>query len=244
MAEYTIPCVKFPAAKTVEVPLPFGISIKSLHNIAEGPPTDCSLVHSLMLQLNPLLSGMACMIKMLKVLAAIKKVVDNIGVPPNPLAIIDDVVNEVAPALVDLSSCFLLIDPCKIIEMVSAILQIIISYLNCLVQAFESIFTFKIGIDLDSAEGNPVLLGALQCADQNAESALTSLGEAIEGIRTLIELSSPLLEIAGQSPIEMPPTEALTPSLEDLTGGLDPLAPLKEFLDALQQIKNTLDAVC
>ncbi len=244
MADSTIPCFDFPKAHTIEIPLPSGINLKTLQNIANGPPTQCDLVHSLMLQLNPMLAGMACIFKILAVMAGFMKVVDKVSVPPDPVGLAKAVIEDLAPPLKELvEDCVLMLDPCKIIKMIIAILDIILAYLGCVIEAIDSILNFKVGIDLDSAQGNPVLLASLNCSDKNLDGAMTSLTQAIESIRPLIEMMNPLLGIAGQDSIEMPPTEAVTPSLGELAGE-DPLAKLKEFVASLQQIRQTLAAVC
>src|SRR5215213_3568351 len=137
MAQGTSPCIDLPRPEVITIPLPFGAEIKSIID-ASKPPSDCSVATSLMLQLSPLLASMACLIKMLKVLAAVKKVVENISIPPSPTApvqVLTDIVTEVLPALKEVASCFLLFDPCQLARMISAILGLILSYLRCMVQA-------------------------------------------------------------------------------------------------------------
>lgn len=245
-ADKKIPCIPLPKAQTITIPLPYGAELKSLVDMSKGPPTDCSVVHSLLLQLNPMLASMACLFKMLKVFEAVKKVVDNIGVPPNPIGVIEDVVTEVAPALADLAGCFLLFDPCKVAQMLSAILGILISYLNCLVQMVESILNFQVGIDLDSAEGNPVLLGSLQCAQANAETSMASLSQVLDAIGPLLTMVEPLFGVVGIDPIELPDlTELSSGSIADrFAAGEDPLAPVKTTIEIMTEVKNTLDAIC
>ena len=101
MAEGTAPCLKLPEPKTITIPLPFGAELKSIIE-ASKPPTDCAMIHSLMVQLMPLLASMGCLLKMLKVFEGIKAVTDSISAPPNPIAIIDAVVEKVVPPLVEL----------------------------------------------------------------------------------------------------------------------------------------------
>jgi hypothetical protein len=244
MADSTIPCFEWPPAQTIEIPLPMGVSLKSLQNIANGVPNKCDLVHSLLLQLNPMLAGMACLFKMLAVMAGIMKVVDKVSVPPDPIGLAKAIIADLAPPLKELvEDCVLMLDPCKIIRMIIAILDIILNYLGCIVEAIDSILNFKAGIDLDSAQGNPVLLASMNCADKNLDTAMSSLTQAIESLRPLFDFMNPLLGLANQDPIEMPPTEVVTPSLADLAGE-DPLAKIKDFIASLQQIRQTLAAVC
>ncbi|MBK7177997.1 MAG: hypothetical protein IPH82_12545 [Chloroflexi bacterium] len=160
-----VPCVPIPNAKTITIPLPMGIELRSLTDISQGPPSDCALAHSLMLQVSPMLASMTCILKMLKVFSALK---DTITDSPPFFDITS--IGKLITALADLSSCFLLIDPVQICKMVKGILAIILSYIGCLIEAFESIWNFQLGIDLNAAQGNPVLLASLSCAQTNAEN--------------------------------------------------------------------------
>lgn len=243
----SIPCVPFPEAEVISIPLPFGAEIKSITNLAGGPPTSCDLAHSLMLQLSPMLASMDCLIKLLKAAKAVLDILptDPTSVTPaTPVTIVTDLVEKVVPALQDLVGCFLLFDPCKLARMIAGILAVLLAYINCLIEAFESLWNFKVGLDLDAAQGNPVLLASLNCADANAQASLTSLTQALESIQPFLDLLSPLTDIVGEvAPVEIP-TSFETPSLDDLSGDQDPLEGVKVFRDALQTAKDALDAVC
>jgi len=231
MAE--VPCKKLPDAETITIPLPMGIDLKSLTDISKGPPSDCALAHSLMLQVSPMLASMSRILKMLKVFSAMKDAITDS--PPffDPLAI-----GDLITALADLSSCFLLIDPIQICKMVKGILEVILAYIGCLIDAFESIWNFQVGIDLNSAQGNPVLLNSLICAQENAETSLNSLMQSMEGVMPLIDMVNIVLEIVGEDPIELEPIA--TPSLSDLAEGEDPLQPVKDVRDVIQAVHDAL----
>jgi hypothetical protein len=244
MADATLPCIELPKPQVITIPLPFGAEIKSVIDISK-PPSDCAVVHSLMLQLQPLLAAMACLLKVLQVLGALKKVADKVSIPPDIPGIANTVISDLVPALAGLADCFLIFDPCKIAKMISAILGLILSYLDCLLQAIESLLNFQLGIDLDAAQGNPVLLASLDCAQKNAESSMLTLSQAMEVIQPILDLVSPLLELAGIPPIELPPTNFSTGSLADqLAAGEDPLKPLKDVIAVLSDAKATVDAIC
>lgn len=247
MAEGTAPCLKLPETEVITIPLPFGAELKSILD-ASKPPSDCAVVHSLMLQLMPLLASMTCLLKMLKVMAAAEEVLKPLkeGISPTtPVDVLSAVVTKVLPALADLSKCFLVFDPCQIARMISAILGLLLRFLMCFVQAVESILNFQVGIDLDSAEGNPVLLAALTCAQDNAQTSLMNLQQALEVVQPLLDMISPLLELAGVPAIELPPMELESGSLAELFAqGKDPLAPVKDVLGVLAEAKKTVDAIC
>lgn len=228
-----VPCVPIPDAKTITIPLPMGIELRSLTDISQGPPSDCALAHSLMLQVSPMLASMTCILKMLKVFSALK---DTITDSPPFFDITS--IGKLITALADLSSCFLLIDPVQICKMVKGILAIILSYIGCLIEAFESIWNFQLGIDLNAAQGNPVLLASLSCAQTNAETSMNSLMQSMEGVQPLIEMVNIVLEIVGEKPIELKPMA--TPSLSDLADGEDPLKPIKDVRDAIQAVHDAL----
>lgn len=244
MADDKIPCIPLPEPKTIEIPLPFGAELKSITDLSK-PPSDCALVHSLMLQISPLLASMACFFKMLKVA---KELFDLLPKPDDvasfglqtPVTVLTDIVTKVVPALADLSGCFLLLDPCELSKMIAGILRILIGYLSCLIEAVESVLSFQVGIDLDAAQGNPVLLASLNCAQDNAEASLTTLSEALQGIEPILSMVGTLLELVGLPPLELPPLEASTPKPADLLDGKDPLEPVKILRDGLQSAHDAL----
>jgi hypothetical protein len=213
-------CVPLPQPKNIKIPMPFGVEISSILD-ASRPPNDCAVVHSLMLQLSPMLAGLTCMLRVLAVIKALKDAVSE--VPPDFAGLIKKID--------ELISCFLLLDPCELSKTVSGILCMIISYLNCVIQAVESILNFQAGIDLDSAEGNPILLANLTCAQENAQAALEGINSSMEGVKPLLDMVGILLEIVGLPPLDLPPL--VTPSASELLGGEDPLAPIKAMRDAL-----------
>ncbi len=242
MADDKIPCVPLPEAKTVTIPLPFKAELKSIVDLAR-PPSDCALVHSLMLQISPLLTSTACLFKMLKVAKELLDLLPTDVSDVNfdtPVAVLKDMITKVVPALADLSGCFLLLDPCELSKMIAGILKVLIGYLNCMIEAAESVLNFQVGIDLDAAQGNPVLLASLNCAQDNAETALTNLSQALEGIEPILSMVGTLLELVGLPPMELPPLEKSTPKLADLTEGEDPLEPVKVLRDGLQAAHDAL----
>ena len=60
----TIPCIKLPSGGSFSISLPFGGQLTSVIDLSKGPPTDCTLIHGLMLQLGPALAGMQCILKL------------------------------------------------------------------------------------------------------------------------------------------------------------------------------------
>ena len=234
-ADFEVPCIPFPEPKNITIPLPFGAELKTLTDLSQGVPTDCALAHSLMLQISPMLAGMTCILRVLKVLSALK---DTIITEPPFFNVFT--IGDLVSALAELSSCFLLIDPIQICKMVAAILDTILAYVGCLIESFESIWNFQIGIDLNAAQGNPVLLASLGCAQENSQKALNGVMSSMEGIQPLLDMVNMVLGIVGMEPIAMPPLSAETPSLADLAPDVDPLAEVKAMRDVLLTARNAL----
>jgi hypothetical protein len=219
MAE--IPCIKVPEPVHLSIALPFGGQLSALADISKGPPSDCALVHSLMLQLAPTLAGMTCFFRVLNVIKALA----DVKTPP-------DIV-KVASAAAEMAECFNVF--VHIPKMIKDILEIIIRFLHCIITAIKSILNFQLGIDLNSAEGNPVLLASLRCAQDNAETTMAQMMEALAVVQPLLDMVSPLLEMGGLS--------LTLPSMGDLTGAEDMTKTLESLESTLVQLQEALDAI-
>jgi hypothetical protein len=216
----TIPCTKLPKIDMMKISLPFGGELSSIMDISKGPPTDCALVHSLMLQLAPTLAGMTCFFKVLKVMVALKDI--NIDTLP-----------KIAAAAADLADCFLVFG--KIPIMIADILRMIIAFLHCFINAVKSIVNFQAGIDLNAADGNPVLIDALKCAQENSETSLAQLMAALGAIEPILEMTKPLLEMGGLS--------LTLPSMGDITGAKDLTETLDKLESTLVQLQDALESL-
>ena len=164
--------------------------MKSITDLSKGPPSDCAIVHSMMLQLMPMLSGFACMLKILNVVSALEEALN--ATPPLATG-----VPKILHAIDDLKNCIPPLSAPAWLEMIKAILQMILSFLECLIQAFESIRHFKIGVDLNAEGGTPLLLNTLDCAKGNADTSLASLLSAIEPIMPLLNFLAPIGKIVN-----------------------------------------------
>lgn len=223
MAEtLNIPCPKLDKPVHLSIALPFGGELSALADISKGPPSDCALVHSLMLQLAPTLAGMTCFFKVLKVMQALA----SVKMP-------QDII-KVATAAADLAECFMVF--LHIPKMIKDILQVIIHFLHCIITAIKSIVNFQIGIDLNSADGNPVLLAALQCAQDNAETSMAQMMQSMAVVQPLMDMISPLMEMGGLS-LKLPSLGDLSGDLKDMTKTLDQLEA------AVQQLQDIIDSI-
>jgi hypothetical protein len=228
-----LPCVEVPKPDPLKVSLPFGGELKAMVDPSLGPPTDCTLAHSLMLQLTPLLGSMACLLKVLNVVAALKEFANTLQ-PGKLISAIDD-----------MSGCLnIVLGPIPIACMVVDILRMILAYINCMIEAVESLLNFQIGIDLNAANGNPVLLDSLICAQNNANATMASMSQGMQGIQPLIQLVNMCLSIVGQDEIVLPDMSASTPTPAELLEGADPLEPIKAVRDVIQTAIDVLSPIC
>lgn len=233
-----IPCIEFPRPKKpLEINLPFGGKLQAISDMSQGPPTDCALVHGLMLQLAPALAGMNCFFKMLNVIKALK----NISV---------DTFGDIIAAATELTACFNVF--AKIPKMVIDILKLIIAYLKCIIEAVKSILNFRIGIDLSAAEGNPVLKASFDRALKNADASTAQIKQALEIIQPLLDTVTMILDMAT-GPLPGPAGDAMKvipkvlsaigPILEG--GGASVGVPgnedLQNIIKSLDDLKSTLE---
>ncbi len=227
-----LPCIAIDSPQQLKVSLPFGGELRALTNIADGPPTNCALAHSLMLQVAPLLGSMTCIMNILKVIAALKNFVSS---PPTPSSI-----SDMVKAIDGVADCLgIVLGPIPICKMVKDILLLIVAYLSCLIEALDSILKFQASIDLTAAQGNPLLHDSLICAQDNANATMKSLQDAMVGIGPLIEMVNTTLSIVGQDPIALPPMTATTPSAASLIAA-DPLKPFRDVVQTLNTVANAL----
>lgn len=220
------PCSVIPRVPPLTIPTPFGIDLKSIVDPSKGPPSDCAIVHSLMLQLTPLLAGFSCILKMLGVIAALEKFAKS----PNPLSSLGDLVTAIEKA----SSCLGLVNPLPWLGMIKAILKMILSYIGCLIQGIESIEHFKVGVSLGAEGGTPLLIKTLNCASTNGDNASDSLMDSMGPVMPLLQMIDLIGEIVGIN-LGLPNLSAGPPS-----SGSDPIQPLIDFHDKLQQVVDAL----
>ncbi len=219
-ASPVIPCLPIPAVKIPKISLPMGIELQAIADISR-PPSNCALIHNLMVQLMPTLAGFNCILKILNVIGALEQFVQN------PLK-----VTGVLDAIHDMKDCLdVVLGPFAVIETIKDILLLIIAYLKCFVDAVKSILNFQAGIDLNAAQGNPVLLASLTCASDNAQVSLQQMLQALGPIEPLFKMIQPLIKIS-QLPITLPPIGELA-GATDVTQAVN---QLDAMLGQLQQI--------
>jgi len=220
-----IPCIEIPQTHTFQVRLPFGGALQSFANFADGPPTDCALIHSLMLQVMPALGGMTCFLNVLNVVKALKEFASS----ANPLGSLGDLVTATEKML----GCLNVFT--NIPSMVGDILRLIIAYLRCFIHAVESILEFQAQIDLNAAQGNPVMLASLSCAQKNASTSIAQLMQALTVIGPLMDVLKPIIEL-GPVPVSLP-------SFQDVSAAKDIDSMLKSLDSVLNDLQQVADAL-
>jgi hypothetical protein len=231
-ATINIPCPELPeVGADLKVTLPFG-ELKAFRDFTQGLPTDCTMTFNLMLQIQPLLASMACLLKVLNVIGKLKGFFDAVPSPPDMAS----KAVEVVTAIADLGVC---LPPGIFISLfctIKDILLMIINFMLCLITQLESILLFQAGIDLNSAEGNPTLKATLQCALDNAQRSAEHLAASVGPIQPLLDMISMIASIIDL-PITLPPLSATFQPGADMAEGV---TKLKE---SVEQLKAVVDSI-
>lgn len=219
--------LRIPKPSPLKITLPMG-ELHALNDISKGIPNDCSMTFNLMLQLAPFLASITCLLRMLKLLKPLVDIVTGLPKPPSPTLL-----KDFADAAVELAPCFAM--PAMVIPFAKDIICFIRAVLACLLTQMKSVRDMMSGLALriEAAAGNDDMLATLQCAQQNAQNSAASLTQAIEPIGAIIQLASPVLQMAGM------------PSLSLQSPGASPqdLAGLNAVIDTLQGVVDSIDAM-
>jgi hypothetical protein len=217
-----------------EIRLPTGGSIKGIADLTKGVPSDCSLNFSLALQLAPIMASIECLVKVLALIAPLIDVIK--ALPTLDLLALGKAVPKFLDAAKAVAPCLLVPTPLVMIPFVKDILALIIAMLGCLIQQLNSILSLLGGLELKisaaRSAGNDDLLASLECARENAQSAMASTMIGIEPIGVLIKLAGSFMDIVGVPGIKLP-----------AIGGSNDLAAAKKDLDSLQQVVGTLQQI-
>jgi hypothetical protein len=230
-----IPCVELPNPKPLVINLPFGGQLKSIADMSKGPPSDCALIHGLMLQLGPALSGLECFLKLAKIIMALK----NISISTLP---------DIASAAADFAQTCIPI-PVKFACTILDVVKLLVAYLKCLITAVLSVLEFQVGINLTAAQDNPVLLASLNCAQKNLAASMNQLKEAITVVEAILSLVDPVVQIA-ESALPKPVQDGLKTitevkaALETIVssgGGSVGIPGVQDTVQTLHNLKSQLE---
>lgn len=215
------PCIdlSLPEPEKLTVQLPTGTTFTSLSNAGQNIPNDCSLTFSLMLQIAPLMGSMECVLKILKLL---KPLSDAVTSPPPTPALVKDI----AEAVADLAPCFAMLTPAGMIPFVKDILCLILKVLKCMIGQLKTISELMSGLSIQleaaRADNNSELIASLECAQENAVTAIGHSLQGVEPVKAVMDLAAPFMSIAGVGAIQLPAvgsaqdTEALDQSITQL----------------------------
>lgn len=199
------------------VSLPFGIQMQGVADLSKGPPNNCALLASLMVQVTPALAAFTPIITILNVFIALKKFIAKF--PPDPSTLL--------PAL---EAAIELVDPLTFVPPVKSILMLIIQYLQCFISTMEGLLAVQANIDLSSAQGNPDLLASLTCASDNVTASISAVTQSLGPLGPLLQTVQPLIGIASSAGVSIP---ALT--IPDLSG-----VGAQEMEQTLETLSQTL----
>ena len=198
--------------------------MQALADFSKGPPSQCAMLSSLMVQLTPAMAAMSPLLKILNVFSAL-----NDFLPAN--------VTKLPPLLDALAEVIAMLDPFPFVSAVKSILLLVIAYLNCFIQTMMGLLEFQASIDFSLAIGNPALQASLQCASNNATVSMQQLMLSLGPLGPIMELVKPFMSVAGLS--------FALPSISDLQGEQDieqALQKLSAMLTDLQQVLQAIPA--
>ena len=208
-----------------------GAQISGFIDFSQGAPTDCKATFSLLAQLTPVLASMACLLKILNVIAKLEAFVEGAKSPLSKLApTIPDLLN----AITDLKSCIPL-PTLQFALMISGMLKLVISFLECFIAQLSSIISFQASIDLSVAQDNPALMDALVCAQKNAATSMDNLMSSLKPMQPLLETISTVAGIM-QLPITLPDLSGISASSDKTTM----VSSLKNAVDSLKSVIDSL----
>lgn len=223
-------CPKLKKPKVPTIQLPFGAQLKGIADFSQGLPSQCSLNFSLLMQLQPLLAAMACMLKVLNVVGKLEAFVKAV---PDPAKLAESV-PDLLEAIAEVGPCLPPVAFPQLAITLKQILQLIVGILQCLVAALDSVLEFQQRIDIKGAKGNPALEKALQCAQDNAAASMDSIGTVLEGLQPILEMVTMIAGIAGIS---------LKPIMVPAMAGADALETLQSLRNTIDGLADVIDAI-
>jgi hypothetical protein len=216
--------------------LPGGASLVGMVAPPRGLGEDCTVAFNLMLQLGPFMGNLECLLRIMKFLGWLLDFVKAVGKLPDPTGVVQEL--EKLPPIADaLMECVLAFTPAGICPPVKQMLQLILSYLHCILDVIQSITEQQlvIGVQMAGAQGNPELQSVLQVAQDNADKMGLQAMRSCEPVFGLLQMMGTMLDMFGSGGLSIP-------SLDGLTGGQvgQALQPLNDLTEVLQQIADAL----
>jgi hypothetical protein len=229
-ASVQIPCVKLPKVPTdLSVTLPGGAELKAFADFSQGIPDDCTITFNLMLQLAPVLASIACLLKVINVVQALKGVAE--GLPTLDFSAVPDLIKAINKA----TGCFAAVLPVNIIITIKGVLQVIIKFMNCFLYQLMSVIDFQANIDMSIAEGNPALQATLSCAQSNADLAMDHIKAGLGPIQPLLDMLDMLADVADVS--------LGLPSMDDIAVDGEAETVIKDIKQMITKMEEVVDAL-
>jgi hypothetical protein len=227
-------CVELPKIPDLpSIQLLGGAELKGFLDFTQGAPTDCKITFNLLMQLSPVLVSMACLLKILNFIGTLQAFFEAAKSPP--FNDFPKSAKDVLDAIADLSKCIPAFAGPQMILMIKGMLRLIISFLDCFLSQLSSLISFQASIDLKSAEGNPVLLEALNCARHNAETSMGNLMLSLQPLQPISDMITMVASIAGKS--------LTLPKFSDISANPDRTNAISSLRDAIDAIKQVIDAL-
>jgi len=232
--------VSFPQVGDLGLRLPNGASIQAVRDLTNGIPSDCSLATNLLIQLQPFLASIECLLKVLGLLQPLIDIIKGLTDTPPDLGKVAGAVPKFVEAAEKLLPCFgMLIPGISIFNFIKDLLLLIIKLIKCMLGTLKTVLGVMqgIGLRLEAAEaaGNTQLKALLECAQENAVNTAAHAQASLGPVTNLMPLITGFLELAGVS-FELP--ELGDPSDADALA--ETIQKLEDTVTVLEQIIETL----
>lgn len=234
--------VSFPQVGDLGLSLPNGGRIEAIADLTNGIPNDCSLATNILIQLQPFLVSIECILKILGLLQPLIDIIGGLTSPTSPPAVekMATAVPKFAKAVEDILPCFgMLVPGLGIFNFVRDLLRLIIAILKCVIGTLKTVLGVMkgIGLRLEAAEaaGNTQLMALLECAQENAVNSAAHAQASMGPVVNIMPLVTSFLEMAGIS-FELPElgdpedAEALEETINKLE---DTVTLLEQLIEAV-----------
>ncbi|MFC5741347.1 hypothetical protein [Dyella tabacisoli] len=228
-----IPCIELKALSGIPtIPLLGGAELNAFVDLASGPTSDCKLNLNLLIQLGPLFASMACLFKILNVISKIK---DFASAVPDPTKLATSV-PKLLDAIAQLEGCIPALQIPNLIAMLKHILLLIINILLCFLTQVDSILKFKLSINMDGTDDNPVLKDTLICASNSADAAMSNAMSSLKPLQSLMMIIGIIAGLTGQS-LDLPDFSAIAGGANDIE------KTVSSIKSAVQGLKGIVDSL-
>jgi hypothetical protein len=118
-----------------------------------------------------------------------------------------------------------------------AILLLILSFLKCLVSQIQSVLKFQATLDLSGAGDNDALKAVLQCAQDNAATAMDTIQQSVQPLEPIFQMISIIADIAGH------PIALEVPDMSKITAGVDASQAVQPLMDMITGLESVVEAI-